>query len=74
MLVSRPRTGLVQAVRGVELSDLAPGEILGVVGESGSAKSVTFLGVLGLLPKSAVTHRFVEGERGGVGRCFSGKT
>jgi oligopeptide/dipeptide ABC transporter ATP-binding protein len=44
--------GLVQAVRGVDV-DLVPGEILGVVGESGSGKSVTFLGMLGLLPKSA---------------------
>jgi len=44
--------GSVHAVRGVDL-DLAPGEILGVVGESGSGKSVTFLGLLGLLPKSA---------------------
>ena len=44
--------GMVQAVRGVDV-DLARGEILGVVGESGSGKSVTFLGMLGLLPKSA---------------------
>ena len=44
--------GPVQAVRGVDL-DLARGEILGVVGESGSGKSVTFLGVLGLLPHTA---------------------
>ena len=44
--------GDVQAVRGVDL-DVRAGEILGVVGESGSGKSVTFLGVMGLLPKSA---------------------
>ena len=44
--------GNVQAVRGIDL-DVRAGEILGVVGESGSGKSVTFLGVMGLLPKSA---------------------
>lgn len=44
--------GDVQAVRGVDL-DVRSGEILGVVGESGSGKSVTFLGLMGLLPKSA---------------------
>jgi len=44
--------GPVQAVRGVDI-DVAPGEMLGVVGESGSGKSVTFLGVMGLLPRSA---------------------
>ena len=44
--------GAVQAVRGVDI-DVAPGEMVGVVGESGSGKSVTFLGILGLLPNSA---------------------
>ncbi|HRA84248.1 MAG TPA: ABC transporter ATP-binding protein [Ilumatobacteraceae bacterium] len=44
--------GEVQAVRGVDI-DVAPGEMVGVVGESGSGKSVTFLGIMGLLPNSA---------------------
>jgi len=41
--------GEVQAVRGIDL-DVHPGELLAVVGESGSGKSVTFLGLMGLLP------------------------
>jgi len=44
--------GEVQAVRGIDL-DVGAGELLGIVGESGSGKSVTFLGLMGLLPKSA---------------------
>ena len=44
--------GVVQAVRGVDL-DVNAGEMVGVVGESGSGKSVTFLGMLGLLPSNA---------------------
>jgi peptide/nickel transport system ATP-binding protein len=41
---------ITRAVDGVSLS-LARGRTLGVVGESGCGKSVTFLAVMGLLPK-----------------------
>jgi ABC-type glutathione transport system ATPase component len=41
--------GWVRALDNFHL-DIAPGESLGIVGESGSGKSVTWLGVLGLLP------------------------
>ena len=45
-------TGTVSAVDEVDLS-LAPGEIVGIVGESGCGKSVTAMSLAGLLPRSA---------------------
>jgi oligopeptide transport system ATP-binding protein len=42
--------GLARAVDGVSL-DIGPGEVVGVVGESGCGKSVMALSILGLLPR-----------------------
>jgi len=42
----------VEAVRGVSFS-IAPGEVLGLIGESGSGKTVTGLSLLRLLPSHA---------------------
>jgi peptide/nickel transport system ATP-binding protein len=44
----------VPALRGIDL-DVAPGEAIGLVGESGCGKSVTWLAALGLLPAKART-------------------
>jgi peptide/nickel transport system ATP-binding protein len=42
----------VQVLHGIDL-DVARGEALGLVGESGCGKSVTWLAALGLLPGKA---------------------
>ncbi len=71
----------VHAVNGVDF-DLAPGEVLGVIGESGSGKSVTLRALLGILPPKrtkiggtvrvdardvlALAGRELEDYRGGV--------
>jgi len=51
--------GVVHAVTGVSY-DLYPGEVLGVIGESGSGKSVSVLSILGLIPRPP--GRIVRGE------------
>jgi peptide/nickel transport system ATP-binding protein/oligopeptide transport system ATP-binding protein len=45
----RTRAGIVEAVSDLDVA-VAPGEVYGIVGESGCGKTATFLACLGLLP------------------------
>jgi oligopeptide transport system ATP-binding protein len=58
------RRGTVYAVNGVSF-DVARGETLGIVGESGCGKSVTALALLGILPRAG---RVVDGTATFAGR------
>ena len=55
--------GPVEAVKGISL-EIAPGEILGIAGESGSGKSQTWMAPLGLLADNAMIqgHIWFEGQ------------
>src|SRR5574341_2376856 len=50
--------GIVRAVDGVDI-DVYPGEVLGIVGESGCGKSVTSLSIMRLIGQSG---KVVDGE------------
>ena len=58
----------IDVVRDIHLT-VAPGEAVGMVGESGCGKSVTWLGMLGLLPRQATVRgsaRLIDGSAGPI--------
>ena len=60
--------GGVDVVRDIHLT-VAPGEAVGMVGESGCGKSVTWLGMLGLLPRQATVRgsaRLADASAGSI--------
>ena len=62
--------GMIHAVNGISF-DIAPGETLGIVGESGCGKSVTSLSLLGILPRAG---RVTAGSAHFEGRDLIGLT
>ena len=65
----------VPALRGIDL-EVRRGEAVGLVGESGCGKSITWLAALGLLPKSARVSRQRDAGGQGVDRgraCRAGR-
>jgi oligopeptide/dipeptide ABC transporter ATP-binding protein len=60
--------GTIHAVNGISFS-VAPGETLGIVGESGCGKSVTALALLGILPRAG---KIVAGSATFEGRDLLG--
>jgi oligopeptide transport system ATP-binding protein len=60
--------GTVHAVNGISF-DVAPGDTLGIVGESGCGKSVTSLALLGILPRAG---KVVGGSARFAGRDLVG--